>query len=207
MGQREYGLLFVVVALILFFLGQNPYLILIDSGVVVVLRYTVTQFKHVSAMIFAVGATAVLGSYLEVNHVILIFVFLFLLDVLSSRVTRHMQIMAEDASEKGGSLTFSVRIKEETFIIGCADIVFPSMLVVSALIHHSAVEALFSSIFALAELLLALSKEEVHAIPYASLGILGFFVGCFVHDPASCIEALKNLLSFLALGCTVELFY
>ncbi|MGC1120079.1 MAG: hypothetical protein WBA22_03205 [Candidatus Methanofastidiosia archaeon] len=188
----EYGLLWVVVALILLFLGQPWYILVALSSLAAVLQYTVRQFHHVSTGIFAVGSAAVLGSYLEVVYVIALFAFLILLDTLSSRYTHHMPKIAEDVSERGGILMFRVTTKEGTSLVGCADIVFPCMLAVSAFTHSLEIGGVLASLFGLAGLLLAARHDEAHAGPYASLGILGLIIG-YVVQYHECIDTLRTL--------------
>jgi presenilin-like A22 family membrane protease len=207
----EYGLLWAVVALILLFLSQTWYVIVPISSLAVVLHYTVSQFHHVSTGIFAVGSAAVLGSYFEVVYVIALFAFLILLDILSSRYTGHMQKIAEsilsllytrrnpkivekesEKGKKGSVLMFSVTTKEGTSLVGCADIAFPCMLAVSAFTHSLEVGGVLASVFGLIGLLLAARHDEVHAGPYASLGILGLFIGYLVQHP-ECIDVLRTV--------------
>lgn len=185
----EYGLLFVLISFIVYNLYNDLRLSVALSGIAVVLRYTVKQFNHVSVIIFAVGAAAILGS-LEIYHVIAFLLLLSLYDVIAVRKTRHMQTIAEDVRERGTSLLFTLDTKEETFVLGSADIILPSILVVSVFLHYSLMEglseveanlfpilgALLCSLFALAGLLIATRQKEAPALPYASLGILGFVV-------------------------------
>ncbi len=185
----EYGLLFLLIAFILYSLHYNLYLSVIIPGTLVVLRYSLKQFKHMSVLILAVGAAAILGS-LNIYYVIAFLLLLSLYDVLAVRKTKHMQTIAEDVYEKGSSLIFTFDTKEETFVLGSADIILPSILVVSVFLHYFEIEALsaaealqfsilgafLTSVFALVGLLVATRHKEVPALPYASVGILGFFV-------------------------------
>ena len=150
------------------------------SGIAVVLRYKMGKFKKISVIILAVGIAALLGVSLDVVPVIAFLVLLSVYDVLAVRKTKHMQVIAEDVFKKGGSQIFTFDTKEETFVLGSADIILPSILVVSAFLNYSAVEALLTSVFALAGLLLATRQKEAPALPYASLGIVGFVIGYFI---------------------------
>jgi len=175
----EYVGLFVIMFLILSAF-INMYMSAIISAVSVVLRYTVKQFKKVSVIILAVGISALLGVSLSIIPVIAFLVLLSAYDVFAVRKTKHMQVIAEDVYQKGGSQIFTFDTKEETFVLGTADIILPSMLVVSAYLNYSAVEAFFASLFALAGLLLATRQKEAPALPYASLGIVGFLIGYLI---------------------------
>lgn len=175
----EYVGLFVI-TFIMLSAFINMYVAVITAGAAVFLRYGVKQFKKISVIILAVGIAALLGVSLHVVPVIAFLVLLSLYDIFAVRKTKHMQVIAEDVYEKGGSQIFTFDTKEETFVLGTADIILPSMLVVSAFLNYSAVEALFASVFALAGLLLATRQREAPALPYASLGILGFFVGYLI---------------------------
>ena len=150
------------------------------SGTAVVLRYKMGKFKKISVIILAVGIAALLGVSLDVVPVIAFLVLLSVYDVLAVRKTKHMQVIAEDVFKKGGSQIFTFDTKEETFVLGSADIILPSILVVSAFLNYSVVEALLASVFALAGLLLATRQKEAPALPYASLGIVGFVIGYFI---------------------------
>jgi presenilin-like A22 family membrane protease len=188
----DYGLLWVAVALILLFLGQPWYMIVPVSSLAAVLQYTVSQFHHVSTGIFAVGSAAVLGSYFEVVYVVALFAFLILLDILSSRYIHHMPRIAKDMSEKNSVLMFRVTTKEGSSLVGCADIAFPCMLAVSAFTHSLEVGGVLASLLGLAGLLLAARHDEAHAGPFASLGILGLFIGYLVQHP-ECIDVLRTV--------------
>jgi presenilin-like A22 family membrane protease len=172
----EYVGLFVL-TFIMLSVFINLYFALIISGAVVVLRYAVKQFRKISVVILAIGIAALLGVSLGVLPVIVFLVLLSLYDILAVRKTKHMQIIAEDVYKRGGSQIFTFDSKNETFVLGSADIILPSILVVSVFLNYSATEAFLSSIFALGGLLLATRHTEAPALPYASLGILGFLVG------------------------------
>ncbi len=175
----EYVGLFVI-TLIILSAFINIYVSAIVSGIAVVLRYTKKRFRQVSVIILAVGIAALLGVSLDVIPVIAFLALLSLYDILAVKKTKHMQVIAEDIYKRGGSQIFTFDTKDETFVLGTADIVLPSILVVSAFFNYSAVEAFFSSLFALAGLLLATREREAPALPYASLGILGFLIGYFI---------------------------
>jgi presenilin-like A22 family membrane protease len=175
----EYVGLFVISFLVLsVFIDMYGAAIL--SGVAVILRYKVPQFKKMSVVILAVGIAALLGVSLDVIPVIAFMVLLSLYDVFAVRKTKHMQVIAEDVFKRGGSQIFTFDTKEETFVLGTADIILPSVLVVSAFLNYSAVEAFFTSALALAGLLLATRQKEAPALPYASLGIVGFLIGYLI---------------------------
>lgn len=189
----EYGLLFLLISFILYSLYYNIYLSVIIPGIAVILRYKLKQFKHVSVIILAVGAAAILGP-LNVYYVIVLLLLLALYDILAVRKTKHMRTIAEDVYERGSSLMFTFDMKGETFVLGSADIILPSILVVSVFLHYSEVEALsvagtfrfsvlgafLTSVLALVGLLMATRQREVPALPYASVGILGFFIVEFI---------------------------
>ncbi len=158
----------------------NIYVSAAISGIAVVLRYTVKQFRQVSVIILAVGIAALLGVSLDVIPVIAFLVLLSLYDVFAVRKTKHMQVIAEDVYKRGGSQIFTFDTKEETFVLGTADIVLPSILVVSAFFNYSVLEAFLASLFALTGLLWATRQKEAPALPYASLGILGFLIGYLI---------------------------
>jgi presenilin-like A22 family membrane protease len=158
----------------------NLYIAAAVSAVAVVLRYKVPDFRKVSVIILAVGIAALMGISLTIVPVIAFLVLLSIYDVLAVRKTKHMQVIAEDVYQKGGSQIFTFDTKEETYVLGAADIILPSILVVSAYFNYSYVEALLASVFALAGLLLATRQKEAPALPYASLGILGFFIGYLI---------------------------
>jgi presenilin-like A22 family membrane protease len=112
-------------------------------------------------------------------------------DMLSLLYTRHSPKKAEKTPEKGkkGSiLMFDVG----TSLVGCADIAFPCMLAVSAFTHSLEVGGVLASVFGLIGLLLAARHDEVHALPYVSLGILGLFIGYLVQHP-ECIDVLRTV--------------
>lgn len=155
----------------------NMYVSLLLAGVAVVLRYYSHHFKRVSVIILAVGISALLGVSLGILPIIVFLVLLSVYDVLAVRKTKHMQVIAEDVYQRGGSQIFTFDTKEETFVLGAADIILPSTLVVSAYFNHTVVEAVFASVFALVGLLLATRQQEAPALPYASLGIVGFVIG------------------------------
>ncbi|KYK33926.1 MAG: hypothetical protein HXS46_19250 [Theionarchaea archaeon] len=175
----EYVGLFVI-TLIILSAFINIYVSAIVSGIAVVLRYTKKRFRQVSVVILAVGIAALLGVSLDVIPVIAFLALLSLYDILAVKKTKHMQVIAEDIYKRGGSQIFTFDTKDETFVLGTADIVLPSILVVSAFFNYSVVEAFFSSLFALIGLLLATREREAPALPYASLGILGFLIGYFI---------------------------
>jgi presenilin-like A22 family membrane protease len=89
---------------------------------------------------------------------------------------------------------FTLDTKEEIFVLGSADIILPSILVVSVFLHYSLMEtlsegealvfpilgALLCSLLALAGLFIATRQREAPALPYASVGILGFFITEFI---------------------------
>ncbi|MBU7044680.1 MAG: hypothetical protein HXS47_13900 [Theionarchaea archaeon] len=150
-------------------------------GVVAVfLRYFIKEFKKISVIILAVGISSLLGVSLGVIPIIGFLLLLSVYDILAVRKTKHMQVIAEDAYSQGGSQIFTFDIQEETIVLGSADIILPSMLVVSVFLHYSALEAFMTSVFALAGLLLATRQREAPALPYASLGIIGFLIGYLI---------------------------
>ena len=155
----------------------NVYISLLLAGIAVALRYYSHRFKRVSVIILAVGISALLGVSLDIAPIIVFLVLLSVYDVLAVRKTKHMQVIAEDVYQKGGSQIFTFDTKEETFVLGAADIILPSTLVVSAYFNYTIVEAVFASVFALAGLLFATRQQEAPALPYASLGIVGFVIG------------------------------
>ena len=175
----EYVGLFVI-SFIIFSAFINIYISAVISGIAVVLRYSIKQFRRVSVIILAVGIAALLGVSLDVIPVIAFLVLLSLYDVFAVRKTKHMQVIAEDVYKRGGSQIFTFDTKEETFVLGTADIVLPSILVVSAFFNYSVVEAFLASLFALTGLLWATRQKEAPALPYASLGILGFLIGYLI---------------------------
>jgi presenilin-like A22 family membrane protease len=175
----EYVGLFVI-SFIVLSAFINLYIAAAVSAVAVVLRYKVPDFRKVSVIILAVGIAALMGISLTIVPVIAFLVLLSIYDVLAVRKTKHMQVIAEDVYQKGGSQIFTFDTKEETYVLGAADIILPSILVVSAYFNYSYVEALLASVFALAGLLLATRQKEAPALPYASLGILGFFIGYLI---------------------------
>jgi presenilin-like A22 family membrane protease len=175
----EYVGLFVI-SFIVLSAFINLYIAAAVSAVAVVLRYKVPDFRKVSVIILAVGIAALMGISLTIVPVIAFLVLLSIYDVLAVRKTKHMQVIAEDVYQKGGSQIFTFDTKEETFVLGAADIILPSILVISAYFNYSYVEALLASVFALAGLLLATRQKEAPALPYASLGILGFFIGYLI---------------------------
>lgn len=175
----EYVGLFVI-SFIVLSAFINLYIAAAVSAVAVVLRYKVPDFRKVSVIILAVGIAALMGISLTIMPVIAFLVLLSIYDVLAVRKTKHMQVIAEDVYQKGGSQIFTFDTKEETFVLGAADIILPSILVISAYFNYSYVEALLASVFALAGLLLATRQKEAPALPYASLGILGFFIGYLI---------------------------
>jgi presenilin-like A22 family membrane protease len=175
----EYVGLFVI-SFIIFSAFINIYISAAISGIAVILRYTVKQFRRVSVIILAVGIAALLGVSLDVVPVIAFLVLLSLYDVFAVRKTKHMQVIAEDVYKRGGSQIFTFDTKEETFVLGTADIVLPSILVVSAFFNYSVLEAFLASLFALTGLLWATRQKEAPALPYASLGILGFLIGYLI---------------------------
>ncbi len=158
----------------------NIYVSLVLAGIAVVLRYYSHHFKRVSVVILAVGISALLGVSLGVVPIIVFLALLSVYDILAVRKTKHMQVIAEDVYKRGGSQIFTFDTKEETFVLGAADIILPSTLVVSAYFNFSVVEAFFASVFALIGLLLATRQQEAPALPYASLGIVGFFIGYLI---------------------------
>lgn len=195
----EYGLLSLLVFFIVYFslpglpqptlgpLSPDLYVSLLFSGIALYLRYTVTQFSKVSVIIFAGGAAAILGA-LEIYFVIVLLVVLSVYDVLAVKRTKHMGKIADDVYEKGSSLLFVHDTEKEIITVGSADIVLPSTLVVSVFLHYSSMEALsemeallfpllgplLCSTLSFVGILVATRKEEAPALPYASLGILGF---------------------------------
>ncbi|MBU7001361.1 MAG: hypothetical protein HXS51_11385 [Theionarchaea archaeon] len=183
----KYGLLWVAVALILFFLSQSWYTIVTLSSLTVILQRVFSWVRPVSTGIFAVCSAAVLGSYFEIPYAVALFGFLILLDILSEHVTHHMGPLAEDIIQKGAPLMFRVPTGEEGLFVGSADIVFPCMLAVSAFTHSLYMGGVLASLLGLGGLLLAVGhttrRDEVHAGPYASLGILGLFIGYVLQYP------------------------
>ncbi len=172
----EYVGLFVL-SFIMFSAFINIYLSLVISGILVVLRRTVTQFRKISVVILAAGIAALLGVSLDVLPVIIFLVLLSVYDIWAVRKTKHMQVIAEDIYKRGGSQIFTFDTKEETFVLGSADIILPSILVVSVYLSYTLLEAVLSSLFALSGLLFATRQREAPALPYASLGIVGFLIG------------------------------
>lgn len=175
----EYIGLFVL-AFIMLAVFIHQYIALILAGAAVILRYTVKKFRKVSVVVIAIGISALLGVSLGVIPVIIFLVLLSVYDILAVRKTKHMQVIAEDVYKKGGSQIFTFDTKNETYVLGSADIILPSILVVSAYFNYSFIEAFFASIFALLGLMLATQKQEAPALPYASLGIVGFFIGYLI---------------------------
>ncbi|MGD2247794.1 MAG: presenilin family intramembrane aspartyl protease [Candidatus Methanofastidiosia archaeon] len=175
----EYVGLFIL-AFIILTVFINEYIALLISGAAVILRYKIKKFRKVSVVILAIGISALLGVSLGVIPVIVFLVLLSVYDILAVRKTKHMQVIAEDVYKKGGSQIFTFNTKNETFVLGSADIILPSILVVSAYFNYSIIEAFFASIFALLGLILATQKQEAPALPYASLGIVGFFIGYLI---------------------------
>ncbi|MBU7031731.1 MAG: hypothetical protein HXS53_04305 [Theionarchaea archaeon] len=175
----EYIGLFVITFVIL--TAFTTFLLsVVGGGVAVILRYYIKEFRKISVIILAVGIASLLGVSLGILPVIGFLVLLSVYDVVAVRKTKHMQVIAEDAYKRGGSQIFTFDTKEETIVLGSADIILPSMLVVSVFLNYSAFEAFLTSICALAGLLLATRQKEAPALPYASLGIIGFLIGYFI---------------------------
>ncbi|MGD2250423.1 MAG: hypothetical protein PVF58_18660 [Candidatus Methanofastidiosia archaeon] len=196
----DYGILFTLIFLILFVLGShflmpaesfesNHMSVMIFagsavcSGLVVVLRHAVSGFKHISVVIFA-GITAAVAGFLSVYWVIALLLAYFLFDILFAKV-EYMQEIADDAYKKNSSLVFTLDTKKGTFVMGSADMILPSVLVVSAFVHWvtktsnvstAVAGAGLVSLFILGGLLMATRKKETPAMPYASVGIIGFLI-------------------------------
>ncbi len=69
---------------------------------------------------------------------------------------------------------------DSTIMIGLADLIFPSALFVSAYIFTSPATALLSAAFShagLAIMLRTMGQEGMPALPYGSLGIVGYLMG------------------------------
>jgi presenilin-like A22 family membrane protease len=179
----DYVILLVLIFYTLLFLGFPLWISAACSGLVVILRHAVFWFKHVSVVIF-VGITAAIAGFLPVYSVVVLVLVYFLFDILFAK-SKHIRKLTDDSYIKNSSLIFTLDIKKESFIMGSADMILPSVLVVSAFMHWftktsnvstAVAGAGLVSLFILGGLLMATRKKETPAMPYASVGIIGFLI-------------------------------
>jgi presenilin-like A22 family membrane protease len=160
-----------------FFIGMYPSLVLSAAVVAVRFRFRKWYVMNYCTIILSVGVVAFLGTSLTPFIIAILMILLSIYDIISVYKTKHMITLAEDAVEQGGSQIFRDDVGGETIILGAADIIFPNLLIVSVYYNYNFISYLITSIFALGGLLLATrfyEKEGVPAMPFASLGVLGF---------------------------------
>ena len=174
-----FGLFFMNYYVFAFFIGIYPSIIL--SLIVVFIRYKLRKWYILNycTIILSVGVVSFLGTSLKPLIISILMILLSLYDIISVKKTKHMITLADDVMEKGGSQVFRAKLGEETIVIGAADIIFPNLLVISVYYNYDLIYSLLTSLFSLIGLLLVTkfyNREGVPAMPFASLGILGFLI-------------------------------
>ena len=133
---------------------------------------------RLAASIFiAVGAATLLGIIFSPGPLIGLLLLLSAYDVIAVRKTRHMVTLATDVMAKGGPQMVQLEHGGTTVSMGLADIIFPSALVVSAALFTSPLAAVLSAVgshVGLALMFSRMSGEGMPALPYGSVGIVGY---------------------------------
>ncbi|MBN1785991.1 MAG: hypothetical protein JW825_03225 [Candidatus Methanofastidiosa archaeon] len=132
------------------------------------------------SLVICIGISSIIGITFGPLPLILLLVLLSIYDFIAVKKTKHMISMAEDVLKKKGPQLLSFSSPTDEIIIGIADIIFPSALFVSVYISEGmpvAIATSFASIVGLMLLFKGPINEGMPAIPFVSLGIVGYIVG------------------------------
>jgi presenilin-like A22 family membrane protease len=136
-----------------------------------------------TSILISTGVAVMMGLFFGPAALIGLMALLSAYDYIAVRKTGHMVQLAEDVMEKDGPQMIELGPPGERMVVGLADLIFPSALVVSAYVFSSPLTALFCAAFShigFAAMLHGMGKDGVPALPYGSLGIVGYLMGIAV---------------------------
>ncbi len=198
-------LIYVLEALAIFFTSDIVFELAIPFGVGpipvgAILAFALTAWKVFRptvisqniALIFSVaGAGAVIGASFGMTPVILFMLLLSAYDFLSVFYTKHMVYMAKALTERPTAFTAAFPVKDtekrgkitkqfsHVFQLGGGDLVIPLVFSVSVLTHYGFVSMIFSSLGAMAALMLLFFYAIKRNVPLPALPPIaaGAFIG------------------------------
>ncbi|HHN81345.1 MAG TPA: hypothetical protein ENN11_01835 [Methanomicrobia archaeon] len=152
------------------------------GGVCVAIRTFIRRREATIALSFvlAVSIATILGITFSPVPIIILLALLSLYDFIAVKKTKHMLVLAEDVIKRKGPQILTFESGKEKIMIGLADLIFPSALFVSAYLDSTAAIAALTGIGSVAGMILLLNSpmdEGMPAIPFVSLGGVGYIVG------------------------------
>jgi presenilin-like A22 family membrane protease len=155
---------------------------LITGVAFVALRALVRRREATIALSFvlAVSIATILGITFGPVPILILLALLSLYDFIAVKKTKHMLVLAEDVIKRKGPQILTFESGNEKIMIGLADLIFPSALFVSAYLDATAAVAALTGIGSVAGMILLLKSpmdEGMPAIPFVSLGGVGYIIG------------------------------
>ncbi|MEA1994482.1 MAG: presenilin family intramembrane aspartyl protease [Euryarchaeota archaeon] len=177
------GLFVMAYYVFTFFVGT--YVSLTISSALLLVRYRFRQWYvlNLCTIILSVGVVSFLGTSLAPMVIAILMILLSVYDIISVYKTKHMITLAEDVMKREGSQVFKGKIGDETIAIGAADIIFPNLLIISVYYNYNFVSYLLTAGLSLVGLLLVTqfyTEEGIPAMPFVSLGVIGFTIALFL---------------------------
>lgn len=182
----EYFGLFFISLFVASSLLENSLRGLIAALAIIVIKYIGRDKRAIdilSSFILCAGIASIIGMSFGPVPLIMLLLLLSVYDFVAVKKTKHMIRMAEDVIKEKGPQLLRFSSRDEEIVIGLADIIFPSALFVSVYINEGFVVAILTSVASIIGLVLMFRKpldEGMPAIPFISLGIVGYLIGIFI---------------------------
>ncbi|HPR41673.1 MAG TPA: presenilin family intramembrane aspartyl protease [Candidatus Methanofastidiosa archaeon] len=177
-----FGLFFITLYMVSS-VTDNPLMGLLASSVAIIMKIFLGKNKIVglaASATICIGIASIIGITFGPPSLIILLLLLSAYDFIAVKKTKHMITMAEDVMSERGPQLLSFSSDKDEIIIGMADIIFPSALFVSVFLEEGAIVAAMTSIASIIGLMVLFKgpmEEGMPAIPFVSLGIVGYLVG------------------------------
>jgi presenilin-like A22 family membrane protease len=165
---------------------NNPLLGLLASSLALIIKLYFGDKEAVgliASTIISIGIASIIGITFGPVPLIILLLLLSVYDFIAVKKTKHMIRMAEDVIREKGPQLLSFSSGKDEIIIGLADIIFPSALFVSVYLNDGILIAIMTSIASIIGLILLFNgpiEEGMPAIPFISLGIVGYLLGVII---------------------------
>jgi len=180
-----FGLFFISLFIVSSVL-ENTIYGLVAASALTLIKYVGREKSVVgllSSFILCAGIASIIGMTFGPVPLIMLLLLLSIYDFVAVKKTKHMIRMAEDVIKEKGPQLLTFSSKDEEIVIGLADIIFPSALFVSVYIYEGLAVSLLTSLASIIGLILMFRRpldEGMPAIPFISLGIVGYLIGILI---------------------------
>jgi len=182
----EYFGLFFIALFIVSSLSESPLMGMLAGILSVIFKLILGKNRMVGLVIssvISIGIASLIGITFGPVPLIILLLLLSIYDFVAVKKTKHMIRMAEDVIKEKGPQLLSFSSGNDEIIIGLADIIFPSALFVSVYLNDGIYIAILTSLASIVGLIVLFKgpvDEGMPAIPFVSLGIVGYIIGILV---------------------------